>query len=114
MESGTGSGINPHAIVQWSYAKGTGFNNIWEYLQSQMDKDDFDPDATLVGVSIPDESKVFCLNAVASFVLEAVFQGKDVDWMCQGLGQLFDVDQEVLRGDVVEILEDFRERRILV
>ena len=114
MEGAAELKVNPHAIVQWSYAKGTGFNNIWEYLQFQMGEDGFDPDATLVGVSIPDESKVYCLNAVASFVLEAVFQGEGVDWICQGLEQLFEVDRDVLRKDVVDILEDFKERKILV
>lgn len=105
--------LNRKAVVQRSYAEGSRYGNMLEYLKAQMFNEDFDPEATVIGVTVPEASNILCLNAVAGFVLEATILGRDVEWICETLEDLFDADPAEISEDVKAILADMAAKGIL-
>jgi len=106
--------LNPQATMQRSYAAGTDFGNMRQYLEAQVDNPDFDPDATVIAVSIPDGQSIFCLNAIAGFILEATILHKDEPWIRDTLLSLFEVDPAELESDIRETLDNLKSREILL
>ena len=106
--------LNGQAVLQRSYAEGKRFGNMKEYLLAQAANDAFDADATVIAVSTPESQSIMCLNSVAGFVLEATMLGRDVAWMVETLGEIFEVDEEELESDIEEIISDMVDRGILV
>lgn len=105
--------LNPQATLQRSYAAGTSFGNMRQYLQAQADNPDFNPDATVIAVSIPDGQSIYCLNAIAGFILEATMLHKDEAWIRDALLELFEVDPSELEADIRETLANLESLGIL-
>ena len=108
---------NPSMVVQRTYLSkpdGSRYGNIVQFLEAQADNDAFDPERPVIGLSVPDEQKVFSLNAVAGLVFEAAIAGKDADWTVATVCGLFDAPADVVAQDVAETIDDLLARGIIV